>query len=316
MKRIILLFILSGLVSSLFAQEPDSSTVTVGNKNIVTVTTDDNNVNVKVFDDDFVVVDERDDTVKIKIGNKGLSVIETDKGTHVEIIDMEDFEDHGWKRRKERFRGHWAGYELGMNNFTDRYGKFAGSIPGTEYMDLNTGKSWNANINFLQYSLPMGSSVGWVTGMGFEWNNYYFDRNNVIGKDPATGRIIPIYPPAGAAYSKAKMNTTYFTVPLLLEFQFGHKKKGFLSMGVIGGLKLHSNILQKYNDNGNKERIKTKNDLNLSPLRAAGTVRVGYKFIKLFANVGLIPLFKDNLGPVGSPDLYPVTIGLIFFNIR
>jgi len=316
MKGIILLFLLAGLGISLVAQEPDSSTVTVGNKNIVTVTTEDDKVNVKVFEDDFVVVDERDDTVKIKIGNKGLSVVETDKGTHVEIIDMEDFEDHGWTKRKTRFRGHWAGYELGMNNFADRYGTLAGSIPVTDFMDLNTGKSWNANINFLQYSLPMGRSVGWVTGMGFEWNNYYFDRNNVIGKDPVTNRIIPLYPPVGAAYSKAKMNTTYLTVPLLLEFQFGERKKGFLSMGVVGGLKLHSNILQKYNDNGDRERIKTKNDLNLSPLRAAGTVRIGYKFIKLFANVGLVPLFRKNLGPVGAPDLYPVTVGLILMNFR
>jgi hypothetical protein len=183
-------------------------------------------------------------------------------------------------------------------------------------MDLNTGKSWNTNINFLQYSLPMGSSLGWVTGMGFEWNDYYFDRNNVIGKDPATGRIIPVYPPNGAAYSKAKMSTTYLTVPLLLEFQFGQRKKGYLSVGAIGGLKLHSYILQKYNDSGNRERIKTKDDLNLSPLRAAGTVRVGYRCLKLFANVGLVPLFRENLGPAGAPDLYPVTVGLVLINFR
>ena len=307
---------MSGLITCMFAQEPDSSSAETGNKNIVSVTTGDDNINVKAFDEDFVVVEEQDDTIKIKLGNKGLSVVDTDEGTHVEIIDLEDFEDHGWRPRRNRFRGHWAGFELGINNFADRYGKLAGSVPGTDLLDLNTGKSWNTNLNFLQYSLPMGPSIGWVTGMGFEWNDYFFDRNNVIGKDPATGRIIPLYPPTGTAYSKAKMSTSYLTVPLLLEFQFGQRKKGYLSVGAIGGLKVHSYILQKYNNNGDRERIKTKDDLNLSPLRAAGTVRVGYKCLKIFANVGLVPLFRENLGPAGAPDLYPVTVGLVLLNFR
>jgi hypothetical protein len=183
-------------------------------------------------------------------------------------------------------------------------------------MDLNTGRSWNANLNIIQYSIPMSRSVGLLTGLSFEWNNYNFGNNNVIGKDAVTGRIVPLYLPDGVTYTKAKMNTTYLTVPLLLEFQFGHKHQGFMSFGVIGGLKIHSNIQEQYTYGGSKEKFKTKDDLNLSPLRAAGTFRIGYGVLKLFANVGLVPLFEENLGPAGAPDLYPISIGLILFNIN
>lgn len=316
MKKLALSWIIILAVVGLNAQKADSNKVSPKGKTLMTVTQDGDNVNVKVFDDTLVNVDEQDDTVRIKLGGKGINVVETDKGTHVEITDMDDEGDHIWKRRKDRFRGHWAGYELGINNFADINGHMAGSLPAAGFLDLNTGKSWNSNVNFMQYSLPMGSRVGWVTGMGVAWNNYTFDKNNVIGKDAVTDRIIPVYPPAGSINTKAKMNTTYLTVPLLFEMQFTEKKKAFISLGVIGELKLHSNTIQKYHNGSDRERIKTKDDFNLTPLRASGTVRVGYRFIRIFANVGLVPLFRENLGPVNAPDLYPFTVGLILTNFR
>lgn len=309
-----MILIMSGFFSASHAQESDTVTVKTGDINIVTVAEGDDGSTVKVLEDNFIVVDEKEDTVKVKIGNKGISVMETDEGTRVDIIDLEDSPDETWKSKEKKFKGHWVGYELGNNNFTDRDFTLAGSIPQTSFLDLNTGRSWNANINFMQYSIPMSHHVGLVTGLGFEWNNYNFGRNNVIGKDLLTNRIIPLYPPDGVSYTKAKMNTTYLTLPLLLEFQFGKKHKGFISLGVIGGLKVHSNIQQQYDFGGSKEKFKTKDDLNLSPLRAAGTFRIGYGAVKLFTNVGLVPLFRENLGPSAAPDLYPVTVGLILFN--
>ncbi|MBL7110939.1 MAG: outer membrane beta-barrel protein [Bacteroidales bacterium] len=311
MRKIFTLLMAATFLTSAYTQENDTTRVKVGKKNIVTVTDDDNGTNVRVLDDEVIVdVKENQDTVKIKIGNKGISITETDNGTNVEIIDLDDFERHGW-RKKDKFTGHWAGYELGLNNYLTSDFKFAGSDNENLFLDLNTGKSWNANINFMQYSLPMSRSIGWTTGLGFEWNNYSFDGNNAIGKD-SIGNIGPVYPPDGAVYTKSKMNTTYLTLPLLLEFQFGKSKKGFFSVGVIGGLKLHSNIKTIYDYSGSKERNKVKDDFNLNPLRYAVTVRAGYKFIKLYANYGMMPLFQDNRGP----EVYPINVGLILCSFR
>lgn len=302
MKRIALLLITAMAVQIVLSQEPDTTSVAE----------DTNETNVRVLEDDIVVkVNEKEDTVKIKIGNKAISISESDDGTNIEIIKMEDFEKHGWEKKKKKFTGHWAGFELGLNDFLDKDFSFAGTNSETSYLDLNTGKSWNVNINFMQYSLPMSSGIGWLTGLGFECNNYNFDRNNSIGKD-STGYISPIYPPEGISYEKSKLNTTYLTLPLLLEFQFGPDKKGFISFGAIGGLKLWSNTKIKYFDDGVKEKEKTRGDFNLSPLRYALTVRAGYKFVKFYANYGMIPLFTENAGP----EIHPINIGLILCSFR
>jgi len=312
MKKIIALLLTVTLMQNAFSQESDTTSIRAGKKNIVTVPEDNNLTDVRILDDDVVVsVDEENDTVKIKLGKKGITIIESDEGTKVDIIDMEDFERHGWTRKKSRFKGHWAGYELGMNNFLNNDFSLAGTKPENNFLDLNTARSWNANLNFMQYSLPMSSGTGWITGLGFEWNNYYFDGNNSIAKD-STGYIGPVYPPDGITYTKSKLNTTYLTLPILLEFQFGKKKNGFISFGVIGGLKLHSNTKTRYNEGGSKEKAKIKDDLNLSPLRYALTVRTGYKFIKLYANYGMVPLFTKNAGP----EVHPFNIGLILFSFN
>jgi len=39
-------------------------------------------------------------------------------------------------------------------------------------------------------------------------------------------------------------------------------------------------------------------------------VRAGYKFIKIYANYGMVPLFTKN----GGPELYPFNVGLILFS--
>lgn len=312
MRKLIPLFLSILLIQNGFSQEQDTTSIKMGKKNIVTVTEDNEHTDVRVLDDDMVVnVNEEDDTVKIKLGRKAITITETDEGTEIDIVDMEDFEKHGWKKKKSRFKGHWAGYELGINNFLDNDFKLAGTKPENSYLDLNTAKSWNSNINFMQYSLPMSRGTGWITGLGFEWNNYYFDRNNSIAKD-STGYIGPVYPPDGITYTKSKLNTTYLTLPLLLELQFGKKKNGFISVGVIGGLKLHSNTKTRYEAGGSKEKAKIKDDLNLSPLRYALTVRAGYKFIKVYANYGMIPLFTQNAGP----EVHPFNIGLILISFR
>jgi hypothetical protein len=312
MKRTALILMTAMAYQIVLSQEPDTTTVNVGKKNIVTVTDDDNKTDVRVLNDDVIVnVNENEDTVKIKIGNKAVSISDTDNGTNIEIIKMEDFEKHGWEKKKTKFTGHWAGFELGLNDLLNEDFNFAGTNNETRYLDLNTGKSWNVNLNIIQYSLPMSLGIGWVTGLGFEWNNYYFDGNNCIGKD-SVGNITPVYPPDGATYTKTKLNSTYLTLPLLLEFQFGPEKKGFISFGAIGGLKLYSNTETKYYLDGVKEKNRIKGDFNLSPLRYSLTIRAGYKFVKFYANYGMMPLFNENTGPV----VHPINVGLILCSFR
>lgn len=311
MRNLFVILLTAIIAMNLYAQE-ESDTTRIGiGKNNVTVIEDDTGTNVNLRED-FIVVEEKNDTVKVKLRNKAIKIIEEGNETHVVIIEEEDFHKHGWRKKPDRFRGHWSGFELGLNNWVDQGGNLAGTKTEHRFLDLNTAKSWEFDLNIMQYSLPFAKPVGLVTGMGLKWNNYWFDGNNSIMKDPVSGVIVPMYPAANVSYSKTKLNTFYLTVPLLFEFQFGPKKKGFISVGVIGDLKLSSKTRLKYYEGGSKQKEKVKDDFNLSPLRYHITARAGYKFVKIFANLSMVPVFKTDMGP----ELYPITIGLTLINFR
>lgn len=311
MKKLLIAVLAVIITLNLNAQEEgDTTRVGIG-KNVVTVVENDEGTNVNLRED-LVVVDEKDDTVKVKLGRKAIAVFEEGNETHVIVIEEEEFSKHGWRKRPDRFRGHWAGFELGLNNLATRGGQLAGSETEHRFLDLNTAKSWEFDLNFMQFSIPFGKPAGLVTGMGFKWNNYWFDRNNTITKHNETGVIVGYIPLGDITYTKSKLNTFYLTLPLLFEFQFGPQKKGFFGVGVIGDLKLSSKTKLKYYDGGSKQKEKHKDDFNLSPLRYHLTARAGFRCIKVFANVSMVPFFEKDMGP----ELYPFTIGLTIINFR
>lgn len=288
---------------------------------------------VKVSKNDLVIIDEgiegtmisvgpdgmikylgNNDTVKVKLGKRGIKIVETDDGASIDIIDLDDMEEEFDVTFRKKFRGHWAGFELGLNNFLTE--DFSLNYPDeNSFMELNTGKSWAFNINFLQYSLGFGTDkVGLVTGLGFELNNYRFDNSLSIIKQ--NGVIVAdssyLFDPDVANIDKSKFNTAYLTLPLLLEFQIPAGRKHHrihLSAGVIGGVKLWSTTKVVYKTiDGDKEKNKEKgNDYYLSPLRYGLTARIGYRAINVFANYNVTPLFEKDKGP----ELYPFTIGLV-----
>lgn len=265
---------------------------------------------VTLGENEVLIVEENGDTVRVLLGSRGISIVEGEKGTEIKIVEMDDMrsKDHSSSSYKsKRFRPHFAGIEVGLNNFVTP--DFSMVLPQDQrYMDLNTGKSWNWNINIFDYGFGLGTDkVGIASGVGFEFTNYNFDGQNSIRKDAATGEIGAYIPDYAGNITKSKMNITYLTAPLLLEFQIpAGKKRIHISGGVIGGLKLWSNTKIKYTVSGEKSKEKAKGDYNLSPLRWGLTARIGYRALNIYANYYMTPLFKKNLGP----ELYPFAVGL------
>ncbi len=298
---ILLLIIFS---HSLIAQETD--TLNTEQEKVTPVIIDDNENEVSVSMDEIVKFDEKGDTTRIKIGDKDISIIEDDDGTSVKVTDSDDEDKESATKKKKKFKGHWSGIDFGLNNFVDH--EFSMTRTGGEqFMDLNTGKSWNFNLNLKQYSIGFGTDrLGLVTGLGLEFNNYHFDADNSIQE--VDGNIITKddYP---STLTKSKLKTTFLTVPLLLEAQmFGAKrsKRIHVSGGVIGGLKLGSYTKVIYKEDGNRKKDKTKDDFNINPLRYGLTARLGYKTLNVFANYYMTPFFEKN----DDPELYPVAVGL------
>jgi hypothetical protein len=305
-KTAILLATLIPIQTWLFAQETDTTIVAEEevDSSVVIVSDDEEGVSISM---DEVVKEEKRDTTKIKLGDKDISIIEDEEKTSVEIRDTEIKKDDDKKAcKKKKFKGHWTGFELGLNNFFDT--DFSMSRTSEyRWMDLNTGKSWNVNLNFYQKSFGLaGNRFGIVTGIGFELNNFHFDGDNTIYE---VNGIIQSDDLAPLSPSKSKLTTTFLNVPLLLELQIGPEKRSkriHLSGGIIGGLKLGSHTKYVYRDEGRKEKVKNRDDFNINSLRYGLTCRIGYKTASIYGTYYPTPFFEKDKGP----ELYPFNIGL------
>lgn len=284
--------------------DTDDVNVKVLNKEILKVTEAGDSTVVKVGEKEKMQVIDHPDSTIIRVGNKEIRIAERGGNTYIYGSKI-DRDDHHIVSRK--FRGHWAGFEWGINNFLDA-DKSLSREQDSWFMDINTGRSWAVNINFAQYSLGFGTShVGVLTGLGLEFNNYFFDNDNTIREandfvvgDSLDGKV-----------SKSKLTTTYLKVPLILEVQFPHTiraRRVFISAGVVGGLKLGSHTKVVYKQNGGKNKDKNRDDFNINPFRYGLTARLGYGSVSVFGDYYLTPIFVKDKGP----ELNPFTIGLSF----
>jgi len=268
------------------------------------------------------------DTTEITFKNKKIRITEDEKGTDIQVKDEEEEEwdseeddwEHDWDddgpqfdfdfNESSGFDIHWAGFEIGLNNFMNDNFKMNLSDEDS-YMDLNTGKSWNVNLNLLEYDVSLiGKRFGVGTGLGFEFNDYRFD--NLLPIDKGANGVIVDSTYAGTEYNveKAKLTTTYITVPLIFEYQVDvgdDNNKFFLGAGVIGGLKIGSHTKVVYDRDGDEKKNKNRSDFYLSPFRYGYTVRAGYGFLKLFANYYDTSLFESGKGP----QIHPFTVGFM-----
>jgi hypothetical protein len=295
------------IIAAMGANAQDGDTINENREKASAVILEDNEDNVSVEIDEIVKVNQSHDTTKIDIGDKDISIIADDKGTSIKVTDSDDNKDKS-ETKKKKFKGHWTGVEFGINNFVnDKFSMIR--TEGEEFMDLNTGRSWNFNWNVKQYSIGFGTNrFGLVTGLGLEFNGYHFDGDNNIQELDGNVVTKDDYP---SSLSKSKLKTTFLRMPLLIELQLLNAKRSkriYISGGVIGGLKLGSHSKVIYKVEGNKQKDKIRDDFNINPLRYGLTARIGYRALNLYGNYYLTPFFeKDN-----GPELYPFSIGLSF----
>ena len=268
---------------------------------------------------DKVKFEESDSSYDLKVGNRGIRLLEALEGPRIRFekysgdaektADNNDWnfdqEDNYRPRRANRFRGHWTGIEFGFNNYMTSDKSF--SVPSDiVYMSLNSGKSFCFNINFTQLSIGFARHIGLVTGLGLNWNNYRFDGENNIQKDPY-GVIEELIP--SGTLKKSKLSTLYLDLPVLLEIQLptGHHRLN-IAAGPIGAVKIASHSKMVFEDG---PKIKSYKDFSLNMLRYGATARVGYGNFEIFGTYYATPLFQDGKAP-GGYDLHPFEIGIAF----
>lgn len=276
----------------------------------------DTNENTKVvIGKDMFSIEESKDAVKVRVGNRGLNILESLEGPKIKFERytrddssyQEDEKDREASRAKFRsgFKGHWSGIEFGFNNYLTA-GRSMVMPEDIYYMTLNSGKSNNFNLNIAQQSLGLARHAGIVTGLGINWNNYRFDGNNNIIKNNIgvieTDSI-------NAQLEKSKFTTVYLNLPLMLEIQIPADNHHInLAGGFIGSLKIGSYTKMVFQ---NGDKVKSHGDLSLNLLRYGLTARMGYGNFQIYSTYYMTPLYKTGKGP-GGYDLYPFEIGFAF----
>ena len=255
----------------------------------------------------FSLVAKSQDTMRFNLGNKAVTVIardieETSDTTSNDSIPS--FNSCGAKSDKNNI-AHFAGIELSYNGFFN-------SDMKTDLKDnpfeLEASKSIGVNLNFAESKLSFGkSNVGLVTGFGFSFNSYGFNKNNILTTTSDTTMMIPAAD--GINFKKNKLNIAYLTIPLMLEFNTSknESESAYISVGVEGGVRLYEKYKQKYSANGDDVSNKNRDDYNANFLKADAVVRVGYKSLDLFAKYPLNPLFEKGK----AEELSAFQIGIV-----
>ncbi len=268
--------------------------------NVVIIDDNDNNTVVGIPHARIEVVYDNDTVTKITLGQKRFDIIENPFGSSkITMVHVP----------REKFRGHWSGVQLGFCSYMGS--GFSNTIPGdTPFMEPNKGKSMSFTFNFLQYDIGLQrhkKNIGLITGLGWTVYNYRTDNQYTpINNDGVTvGQLI-----TDKTVKKNKITTSYINIPLLLEAQIpsdNSRSTAFISAGVYGGFKIGSHI--KTVDT-NRNKSKSRDNININPFQYGAMVQLGYKFIKLYANYNFSTLYDNDKGP----ELYPYSIGLTLVN--
>lgn len=317
-----MLLIAVAVISQAFIQETEARVKQEEEKK---ASSDTSNNFMLVVGNDLISVKEQDSSVNIKVGNRGLSLLESlEGGRRLEFEKHTDSDENNDERRHagyqddddddynrhsgaRSFRGHLAGIEAGFNNYNHITSM---ALPDAiSYMSLNTSSSNCFNITFSQLSLGFSRHIGIVTGAGLNWNNYRFEGMNTITIDD-NGRVAGLVPDRPSPLKKSKFSTLYLNIPVLLEIQIpaGYSHHLNVAAGVIGGLKLNAWTKMVFED---EEKYRTNGDFNLNLLRGGATARIGYGNFMIYGTYYLTPWFQELKGP-GGYSLEPFEIGIAF----
>ncbi|MBK9402134.1 MAG: outer membrane beta-barrel protein [Bacteroidetes bacterium] len=137
--------------------------------------------------------------------------------------------------------------------------KFSTTLPeGYDYLELNSGKSINVNLNFFAHDFPIYKrTVLFTTGIGLTLNNYRFSSDKTL--IPDTNRVVAGFDTDKNGkqinYEKNKLSVNYITLPLLLQFNTKQQfKKSFhIATGLLLSYKFNSHLKLVYNDDGDRE---------------------------------------------------------------
>ncbi|MEO1049637.1 MAG: outer membrane beta-barrel protein [Bacteroidota bacterium] len=208
-------------------------------------------------------------------------------------------------------------------------------IPGTLLIDFGFNFLTNSidtldlfsaigsrTINFYyQYDIPLGKSkFSFHPGFGLGLDRYKFERDEtVIGSNNSSGdRVVDIVslgdvlPDNTTKVNKSMLVTNYLDIPIEFRFhtdQDDPKRSFRIAVGGRVGILFDSKTKIKYRADDNNNKLKDKNDFNVSRFRYGVYGRIGVGSFNFFSYYNLSTLFQEGQGPI---DANPsgITVGI------
>jgi hypothetical protein len=203
-------------------------------------------------------------------------------------------------------RPHWEGTYFGFTKFLDKkWMDYEGDV------ELDWANSFTFQFNMKEMLIASSRSGHSLlfTGIGLDYHRFYFDRDVTLRKQ-ADGSVIPVSLASLGVTDprRSVFKALYLTAPLLFEVQRA-RSKGFLSAGLVGGVRVHSKTKIVYDDGG-KRKLKRSGSYGMNPFKVEAMARVGFGSFTVWASKSLTPMFDPGKGP----RVYPFTIGFGFTN--
>jgi len=236
-------------------------------------------------DDRRILTIDQTENGKVTIGVCGIEFGITGSGNEVMNIPVKK---KSKDKRNTYYSNHLGLFELGFNIVArSRYDAYSDAEKG--FIELNTGKSTQINLNLLSTSIALNrkKTLGIVIAAGLHFNNYRFDEPITLQKTGGTIHPKPI-DTATVRFKKSKFSSFGIWVPVM--FEAAISSDFFIAAGLYGSLNMCDHT--KYSAPKNK-----LHGIYMAPLAGGVTARIGFKKIYVMGNCNLSGLFKKDRGP-------------------
>lgn len=196
-------------------------------------------------------------------------------------------------------------------NKTDK--RFTMGLDFFNDFQLSTPDNWDArlfNQGFscaLTYNFPLGESKKHTVSIGVGYTGHnYFSYSRIVNPYADTLQLVQYRDVDG--FRRYKVNCNYIDIPFELRFRI----KDAWKIGVgfkVGILVMAKTKFVGNNDDGVLIREKYCYISNVERMAYTATLRVGYKWVSVFAAIQLNPVFV-----VGheAPNIRPLSVGFTF----
>lgn len=230
--------------------------------------------------------------------------------------DEDDDDDGKWvKSRRGKVGQTWHSYniDLGTNNYL-LDDQFPG---GSEPYAVRPWGSWYVAGNSVQRT-KLGRNLFVEWGLGVSWYNFKFQAENTLVRKDDAGISFEA-DSRDVEFIKSKLSATFINASLVPVLDFGeHSRKariweghgdGFrFGIGPYVGYRIASKTKLVYEQNGDREKEKERDNFHLNNLRYGFRLQLGVRSTDLFVNYDMNDLFAKDKGP----RLNAISFGLIF----